>query len=181
MKVYIIHGLNSAPNKHWFGWLTEALAKKNVPCKCLAMPCATNPDAQQWLEFLKKEIQMDEQTILIGHSLGCVATLTFLANTGAHAYATILVSGFDEPMQRLPQLNPFIDLYRAQPSIVPLKNSYVFAALDDKNVPYEHIDTLARHLESVLIRFPHGGHFKEEDGFVTFPPLLEKIENILNI
>ena len=121
---------------------------------------------------------MDDQTVLIGHSVGCVSVLTYLANTGAKALGTILVSGFDEPLKRLPQLDPFIELYRKQPSIAPLANSYVFAALDDQSVPYQMIDDLSRHLDSVLIRYPHGGHFKEEDGYDTFPALLHKVEEI---
>ena len=142
------------------------------------MPNPTAPNAEEWLEFLKKEIHMDDQTVLIGHSVGCVAVLTYLANTGAKALGTILVSGFDEPLKRLPQLDPFITLYKAQPSIAPLENSYVFAALDDQSVPYQMIDDLSRHLDSVLIRYPHGGHFKEEDGYDTFPALLHKVEDI---
>ena len=178
MKVYIVHGLNSALDKHWFAYLVGELAKRNISCYCLPMPNPTAPDAQEWLDFLKKEIHMDDQTVLIGHSVGCVAVLTYLAHTGAKALGTILVSGFDEPLERLPQLNPFIELYRKQPSISPLANSYVFAALDDKSVPYELIDRLSRNLESVLIRYPHGGHFKEEDGYDTFPALLHQVEDL---
>ena len=101
MKVYIVHGLNSALDKHWFAYLVGELAKRNISCFCLPMPNPTAPKAEEWLEFLKKEIHMDDQTVLIGHSVGCVSVLTYLANTGAKALGTILVSGFDEPLKSL--------------------------------------------------------------------------------
>ncbi len=49
---------------------------------------------------------IDENTVLIGHSLGCVTALRFLQHAGQSVAGYVLVSGFDEEQPTLPELQP---------------------------------------------------------------------------
>lgn len=178
-KVYIVHGYRANPDKHWFPWLAQQLAARGMECHILAMPNAETPNAQQWLDYLKQNVEMDDETIIIGHSLGSIAVLNFLAFNYARPRAAIFVSGFYQPVEGLAELTPFSNLYAIAPPCMPFP-AYVISALDDSVVPHTYSDALAKHLQAVYIRLPRGGHFVDREGCTEFPPLLKLINELVN-
>lgn len=175
MKVYIVHGYGGLPDKHWFPYLKLELSRFGVECHCLEMPETETPRSEQWLSYMQQYVELNEQTIFIGHSLGCLAILNFLARFYEQPKAAIFVSGFYQPLPHLPELISFSNLYAISPPLMPFK-SYVISALDDKVVPHEYSDRLAQHLHADYIRLPIGGHFCEEDGWTEFPLVLKLIK-----
>ena len=68
---HIIHGYQSAPERHWFPWLAEKLAGQGIVCTRIALPDAGRPDFGRWQQSLAEHIgQADEHHLLIAHSLG---------------------------------------------------------------------------------------------------------------
>lgn len=171
MKVYIVHGYTASPDKHWFPWLAQELQRLGVTCERLAMPDADHPTPEKWLAHLEKHVQVDEQTVLVGHSLGCITWLNFLAKTGAKARGAVLVSGFYQALDTLPELTPFADFYATLPPLRDL-DATVIAAMDDHIVPHSYSDALAQHLQANYIRLHHGGHFLDREGWTEFPLVL---------
>lgn len=178
MKVYIVHGYTASPEKHWFPWLESELAKIGVACERLAMPDSSNPTPEKWLAHLAHNVEVDAQTVLVGHSLGCIAWLNFLAKTGAKPKAAVLVSGFYQPLDTIPELAPFAAFYATLPP-VSLPNSTVIAAIDDQIVPHQYSDALAQHLHANYIRLNQGGHFLDREGWMEFPLVLELLQKIV--
>lgn len=177
-KVYIIHGYTASPEANWFPWLEEELGKIGVDCQRLDMPDSNAPQAGKWLDHLNQQLEVDNQTILIGHSLGCIAALNFIAKNYAKPAGAILVSGFYQPLETLPELTPFSNLYAVLPPVSAL-NAYVIAAQDDEIVPHRYSDNLAKHLNAHYIRLPQGGHFLDREGWTRFPLVLELVQKLL--
>ncbi|QIW16796.1 esterase [Pasteurellaceae bacterium RH1A] len=176
-QVYIIHGYTASPDKHWFPWLEAELAKGQIACTRLAMPDASNPTPQAWQAYLQAHIRLDSQTILVGHSLGCIAALNFLATQTQQPLGCVFVSGFHQALDTLPELNPFADFYQNQPACLPPK-AFAVAALDDEIVPHHYTDALAQHLGADYIRLNTGGHFLDRQGVTELPIVLELIEKL---
>lgn len=183
MKVYIIHGYTANPDKNWFPWLERELSKLDIACERLAMPHSDNPYPEAWLAHLEQKITLNElatnnKTVLVGHSLGAIACLTFLAKHQLSPVGTVFVSGFYQALNTLPELNPFCDYYAQFPT-VPLQNCHVISALNDHIVPHPYSDALAQHLQANYTRLNQGGHFLDREGYTELPIVLESIKTLL--
>lgn len=177
-KVYVVHGYTATPENHWFPWLKQQLLQQNIACECLAMPDSARPNVDKWLSHLEQHIEIDGDTVVVGHSLGCVALLNFLAKHYHQPAGAVFVSGFYQPVETLPELTPFSNLYAISPDLMPFK-SYVVSACDDEIVPPKYSDALAVHLEADYIRFAKGGHFLDREGWTGFPLVLELVKKCL--
>ncbi|MGX2950691.1 RBBP9/YdeN family alpha/beta hydrolase [Ursidibacter sp. B-7004-1] len=178
-KVYVVHGYTASSEKHWFPWLEKALGEIGIDCIRLDMPNSANPNCDKWLTYLENNVVIDNETIVVGHSLGCIALLNFLAKNYEQPSAAIFVSGFYQPISTLPELTPFSNLYAILPPCMPFK-SYVIASLDDSIVPHTYSDELAKHLKADYIRLPTGGHFLDREGITEFPLILDIITKLCN-
>jgi predicted alpha/beta hydrolase family esterase len=80
-KVLIFHGTEGYPEENWFPWLKEKIETKGLKVFVPQFPTPPIVPAKisEWLEVLKKyENEINENTILVGHSLGGVFTLRIL-------------------------------------------------------------------------------------------------------
>ena len=182
-RVFIIHGFDANPSKHWFGWLKSELESKGVSVSVLDLPNSSDPKLEQWLGTIKNAVgKVDENTYFIGHSLGCITTLRFIEglDESARVGGVLLVSGFYEPLAILPQLDPFV--------AAPLKASklekiiaqrIVLSAKDDSIVPTSLSENLAKKINARFVQSPKGGHFMQDDGFKSLPIALKLIEEEL--
>lgn len=175
MKVYIVHGYTASPDNHWFPWLEQELSALGIRCQRLAMPDSQHPTPENWQAHLEKSVKVDDQTIIVGHSLGCITWLNFVTKTGQKPRAAVFVSGFYQPLDTLPELTPFAEAYADSPFAVEL-NATVIAALNDQIVPHQYSDALAQHLKADYIRLDQGGHFLDREGWTTFPLVLDLIK-----
>lgn len=92
-QVYIVHGYTANADKHWFPWLEQELAKCGVSCERLNMPDSAKPSLDGWLNHLAQNVELTDQTVFVGHSLGCIAILNFLAKNYAKIKGAVFVSG----------------------------------------------------------------------------------------
>lgn len=131
---------------------------------------------EKWLDHLMVQVDLSQPTIFVGHSLGCVAILNYLATVQKAIIGAIFVSGFSQPLSTLPELDDFAKYYAKLPAY-SLK-SYVVSAIDDRIVPHHYSDHLAQHLNADYIRLNQGGHFLDREGITTFPLVLELINKL---
>ena len=107
-RLFVVHGYQAQIDSHWFQWLCQQFP--DVETHIVALPDPHHPQLSAWLSALQAAIgQVDEQTFIVAHSLGCVTTLRFLSEqTEAAALGgLVLVAGFAEPLVNLPELNGF--------------------------------------------------------------------------
>ena len=174
--VFLIHGYTASPEANWFPWLQQMLNKQDQKITLLPMPDANHPHPDAWDAMCEKSIAGNDGITLIGHSLGCIQTLRFLQKSNIRNVNLILVSGFDEPLLTLPQLDAFTREPVNYANILPkINQAVVISAIDDDIVPYLYSETLARHLKCKFILMPAGKHFISRDGTYTLPVVYQEL------
>lgn len=179
----IFHGTGGHPKENWFPWLKEELEKEGC---CVFVPQFPHPKDHHlpdWLEVLKEYTQyIDEDTILVGHSLGGLFTLRVLEQLAKPVYAAFLVAA---PIGVKP-----IKYYDSDATFSGFSfdwrkikdNAKHFAVYHSDNDPYVSLgngEELAKHLGISLTFIPQAGHINAEAGFTKFDKLLEDIKAIL--
>jgi predicted alpha/beta hydrolase family esterase len=76
-RVVIIPGMGCTPTlrSNWYGWLHKQLMAHGVQCVGEDFPDHPRCRENIWLPFMLKELQVDENCILVGHSTGSEAIL----------------------------------------------------------------------------------------------------------
>ncbi len=188
MRVVIIHGYLSHPEEAWLPWLKRELERKGCTVSLPAMPEPDRPLIHEWVAFITAVVgEPDQETLLVGHSLGCQAVLRYLeyvgtANKGVGK--TVLVAG-SYPVQRSekearaaaggdPVLLPWFSA-GVHPLRVKRAAGECTVILSD-NDPYidvaEATATFRAALDARIIIVPGGGHFNEDDSWMELPEAL---------
>ncbi|MBM7645922.1 putative alpha/beta hydrolase family esterase [Scopulibacillus daqui] len=182
-QVYIIHGYGASPANHWFRWLKEKLIADDHQASVLHMPNSSDPKKEEWLKTLANRIEtLDHNTYFVTHSLGSITLLNYLEQLDPlpRFGGFILVSGFSEPLSSLPSLNPFTVKKVDDKKIISATNGRaVIAAKDDDIVPFQLSQNLAKQLKASFHPVEKGGHFLEDDGFITFPLVYHVLNNMM--
>lgn len=184
-KIIIIHGYTSSPEKNWFPWLKSQLELLGASVIVPKMPNSQDPDPECWLQHLNGyQIDIDKNTFFIGHSLGCVTLLRFLATQDINPCKIggyILVSGFTNEQETLPELKSHTDVtldYNYLKSISDIRISII--SLDDKIVSPDSSRKLANLLDTDILTFENAGHFLDREGYYEFPDILKLVkENLI--
>ncbi|MBU3153649.1 alpha/beta hydrolase [Clostridium estertheticum] len=184
-NIYAIHGYTSSSHAEWFPWLKEQFKNSPVKMDIPNMPDSGDPHLETWLKHLRKNVlDIDENTIFIGHSLGCVTVLRYILEKNIKIKGAILVSGFinENPMDEQTEgLQEFVDGSLDMAVIKSLISSrIVITATDDDIVPTEATQKLAKVLDANLIILSSGKHFIARDGYTDFPILLNEIQKLIN-
>lgn len=81
-RIVIIHGNGGGTSRdHWQPWLKQELEKLGHEVLCPDMPDNVEAKATEWLPFMKVTLGIDENTYVVGHSSGAVATLRYTEAT----------------------------------------------------------------------------------------------------
>lgn len=176
-RVFITHGYTANSQKHWFPWLKARLENQGFFVKVFDMPNSNQPNAQEWLSHHQKAISdIRETDIFIGHSLGCIATLRFLAQQNQKIDKLILVAGFDQHLPNLPELDYFTqEKLNYLPMIANISQRIVIASADDQVVNPQYTEQLAEHLEAKYLLLNGYKHFTESAGVAELPVVLDEI------
>lgn len=178
-KVFIVHGMNSSPNKAWRPWLMGELAKKDIWACSLAMPGVDRPDCNEWVAVLRNAIEEEKEVYLVGHSLGVRAVLRYLEQDNVHIKGAVLVSGrYGKPAST--GLESFYDQPVAIEKVIRHCDRFVVIHGDnDPNVPYEDGKLLAENLGCQLITIPNGGHLSGKAQCFELPELLQALNDMM--
>ena len=95
VNIFIIHGTGGNPQGNWFPWLKEELEKLGHKVFVPKFPTPENQSLENWLKVFEEYKQyLDENTIVIGHSLGPAFILNILEKQEKPIKAAFLVAGF---------------------------------------------------------------------------------------
>jgi len=175
----IIHGTEGFPGENWFPWLKTELEKNGYKVSVPQFPSPPIVPAKisEWWEVLKN-YTIDENTLIIGHSLGGVFTLRILEKLDNPVEGAFLVG---TPIGEKPILNydrdvAFCGFEFDWDKIKSNANRFVvFQSNDDPYVGLSNGEVLARTLGVDLDFVPNAGHFNAKAGYLEFPQLLNKI------
>src|SRR3990167_3304586 len=95
-KAIIIHGIGGSSRDNWLPWLSSELEKIGVEAIVPNFPRTNTPALKEWLSELSA-CEIDEGTIMVGHSLGTPLILAYLETAKKKIKAAFFVAGFAEP------------------------------------------------------------------------------------
>lgn len=182
-NVLIFHGTGGDPLENWFPWLKGELEKKGCRVFVPQFPHPKDHPLSDWLNVFKDyEKYINEDTILIGHSLGGIFLLRVLEKLTKPIKAAFFVatpigigsiryfmsdfkfSGFDFNFGKIGEMAKYFTVYHSD---------------NDPYVSLENGEELAKKLGIKLTFIPNAGHLNTEAGYTKFDLLLKDINQIL--
>ncbi|MBI2655033.1 serine hydrolase family protein [Candidatus Woesearchaeota archaeon] len=183
-NIFIFHGTGGYPEENWFPWLKQKL--ENLNCKVIIpqFPTPENQSLENWLKILSNYQKFyNQDTILIGHSLGRAFLLRVIENYDAKIKSSFLVG---TPIGILPIKNYESDkLFLGEFSFdwKKIKNNckkfFIYHSDNDPYVSLGNGKELAKNLVAKLICIPNAGHFNKRAGYTAFEKLFEDIKKEL--
>ena len=183
-NIIIVHGSYGHPAENWFPWLKSELEKLGCRTFVPKFPTPETQSLRNWLKVFEDYKQyLNENSIVVGHSLGVAFLLNVLERLNHSIKAAFLVAGCISPLNNptFDEINKtFIDRRFDWDRIKKnCKKFYVFHSDNDPYVPLKHGKELANNLGVDVIIVKSAGHFNEKAGYTKFELLLEKIKNEL--
>lgn len=183
--IFIFHGTEGYPEENWFPWLKARLEEKGQRVFVPQFPSPPDVPAKisEWFNALKAcEQFIDQNTILIGHSLGGVFALRILEKLDHPVYASIFVGtpiGI-QPIANYDRDNSFSGFNFDWKRVVEnAGQTIVFQSDNDPYVGLENGKQLAQNIKTDLTFIPGAGHFNQKAGYTRFNQLLEKLSPII--
>ena len=186
-KIYIVHGYMATPNDHWFPWLGRKLQLSGHISKRIMLADSAHPDFEAWQQCLALQMPvLDENTIIVAHSLGCLAVLHYVnqyfSRTGGQIKAGVFVAGFKADLPSTPALQGFIaqaqlDSSRLQ-AVMPL--AFCLLSANDRIVPPPLTLQLSSFLNAQSYEIRGAGHFMRADGYTEFQEVWELLKPLLS-
>lgn len=169
-KVYIIHGWEGGTYEKQLLWLKDKLIATGFEVVFKDMPNADTPRIDVWVEYMNKIIELDENTYLIGHSIGCQAIMHYLeqAPTDVKLGGVLFIAGWftltgletkEEYDLAKPWLNTPIDFSKVKQHTNRI--TAIFSD-DDPFVPIENVDLFKERLGANTLILHNKGHFSSK-------------------
>ncbi len=179
MNFFIIHGVYANPEENWFPWLKKQLESMNYEVIVPKFPTPLDQSLESWMRvFSNYESKINEETVMIGHSLGAAFILNYLEKTNKKIKAAYLIAGFHKLLgNQYDDLNKtFVGKEFNWEKIMQSCNKFfIFASENDPYIPFEISKELTEKLNAEFNIVPNGGHLNKESGFEEFYLLLECI------
>lgn len=191
-RVFIIHGWDGYPEEGWFPWLKKELETRGFEVIVPQMPDGdSKPEIGPRVSFLQQLIgNPDENTYLVGHSIGCQTILRYLETLSADQKVggVVLVAGWFSltPMSiRTPEEQEVVRPWFETPlnsEKIKTKSKFFTAIFtrDDEYVPIENVDVYREKLNPKIVILPTGGHLGGDSGIKKLPVVLEEILDMSN-
>lgn len=188
-KAVIVHGWDGKPEHGWYLWLNSELKKKGFNSKVPQMPDTSTPKIKQWLRKLNQVAgKVDEETVLIGHSIGCQTILRYLEQLpkGTKVSQCILVAPWmeldkqtiEEEGEEVKEIaRPWMETPITWKKVKDHCKEFVAIFSDnDPYVPLSNAKIFKKGLNAKTIILKNWGHFTEDDGIKKLPAVLNLIK-----
>lgn len=183
-SVIVVHGYTASPEENWFPWLADQAEKQNIALQVLRLDPSIMPELAGWTAQMDAQIEhIDENSIFIAHSLGCLATLHYLTEKLAQQRirGLILVAGFNGGLGRLPLLEPFIDAAKIDFDLLKRQvgqRVVIYSKADDRVLPKYSLEQ-AKSLDATEIQAAHQGHFIDSEGCTELPEVWHVLQTLV--
>jgi|SRR3989344_5784408 len=172
-QALILTGWYQKTDSNWYQWLKSQLTEKGYKTFLpdLLTIHTDKPDLDLMLQEVNKTLQVDDETTIIGHSLGCLLAMRIAEQQSYQRM--ILVSGWDfNDLTEEHQLfwkNP-IDHATIKQNV---KEIYCVSSDNDPYCTYFINEQMCKRLGGQDIMVKGAGHFTDKDGIAEVPELLK--------
>lgn len=180
-KLIIVHDLGGSPESDWLPWLKREMEGKGWDVVAPLLPNSKEPLVFDWLLTLGKAVgKVDEDTYIVGHSLGAITTLKLLDNLSGNESigGVVLVAGFDNPVERKEMENFFYSPLNWEKVKRTCKKFVIIHSEDDPVVPADNGVRMKNKLDAERILVDGYRHFSAEEGIHTLPLVLQELLEI---
>jgi len=184
-SIFIFHGTAGYPGENWFPWMKEKLEADGCDVFVPQFPTPEGQSFAAWIEVLKPLMsKINQDTILIGHSLGGIFTLKLLETLDHPIKAAVLV-GTPIGEGRVKNYEPDKAFAGFDFNWDKIKSSasrfLVYQSDNDPYVGLENGQNLAKHLGADLTFIPNAGHFNKAAGYLKFDELYAKLKPLVPV
>jgi predicted alpha/beta hydrolase family esterase len=190
-RAFIIHGYQGYPEEAWQPWLKAELEKRGWAVWLPAMPRPDHPVMAEWIGLLDRLVgEPDDQTVLVGHSLGVQVVLRYLERIAAKGQAVrkiVLIAGAFPSGMTAEQadartggdavLRPWLTLGVDGEKVNRATGACTVILSDnDPIIPFEQARaSFVSHLRCEIVVEPGKGHFNEDDHLTELPAALSAV------
>ena len=165
---------------HWFPWLSKQLMVNNIHTVAIEMPNAFNPQYNEWKSEFER-YDLNEDTILIAHSLGCGFLTRYISDNDVSVGKVIFVApwiGVSQPTESNGFDRAFSEYTVDKNLIKKTAGITIIESTNDMLSIGESVEYLMKNVADIKrIILKNKGHFRSEDlGTDEFPELLEEIK-----
>lgn len=175
-RVILIHGWQGEPGNHWKKWFRKELETRGVLVIEPNMPNESNRP-EDWINRLSEVVgELDNETVLVGHSLGCPTIVGFLSKQTGNStvLGAVLVAGFFSKLPRFEDLAlwdfKYADVEKAKEHC---KKFVSIVSSNDSAVPFEKSKELNDAIFGEMVLEEDKGHFCEDDGVLELQSVLD--------
>lgn len=173
VNIFIFHGAFGNPDENWFPWLKVKLEEQNHKVIIPTFPTPENQNLESWLKvFDKYKDQVKEDSIFVGHSLGCPFILNILENYNINIKHSFHVAAFFGLLgnQKFDRINVTISDVDFDFDIIKkhCKGFTCYAANNDPFVPLDTQREFAANLGAEQKMVFGAGHFNSASGYDKF-------------
>ncbi len=185
-KAIIVHGWSGSPEEPMLKWIREQFESKGFNVVSPFMPNPDEPEIEAWVRKLEEAAgYIDEETYLVGHSVGCQTILRYLERLPRDIKVghCIFIAPWIE-LKGLEEEEGAEDI--AQPWIeTPINFERIkhrcdkFVAIFSENDPYVPLSNVALFKEKLNAKtmiLKDRGHFDPDSGIDELPEILEFVK-----
>lgn len=182
----ILHGMpseeeyfdpnNPTPsNNHWLPWMRKELFDNGIVAEVLDFPEPYKPDYEKWKKIFEQH-QIDQYTILIGHSCGGGFLVRWLSENKIPVGKVALVAPWINPKDPRP-IPGFFDFEIDTELADRTEGISLFVSSDDDKEELETAEFLQEKIKGLkVLKFTDRGHFVFGDMKTNeFPELLNEV------
>lgn len=181
-RAIIVHGWASHENDGWFPWLKRELESRGFKVDIPNMPHPMVPTIDDWVHALSEAAgQVDQDTVFIGHSIGCQTILRYLLTIDTPIRGAVFVAGFFQ----LDGLRTEMERRYAAPWMEPIDTDKIRTVLprsiamfsdNDRFVSVkENAPAFEEKLGSKIVIERNKKHFAGDQGINELPSALEAV------
>ncbi len=179
--VIIVHSKYGNSKNHWYEWLKHNLTLEGYRVTLFNLEADVHAQIDEWVNQMKDQIHIRKHdTYFVTHGFGSITALKFLEETAHHIEGFFSIAGFKEDAQ---DIDENVDLRGVTIDYDKVKSQvdhfYGLTSKDDKYVSYKETERLMDTLNGHIRVVENGGHFLEDEGFVTFTSLQSRMQDYM--
>ncbi|MBT4722908.1 hypothetical protein HN958_04170 [Candidatus Falkowbacteria bacterium] len=186
--IYLIHGWDGSPKEPMHQWIKTQLEQKGYTVIIPKMPDPEVPKIETWIPFLTEIIlNLDENSYLIGHSVGCQAVLRFMETLPEEIKLSgvILIAPWmhldeqtikDEGEEIVEIAKPWMETPIDWKKVKSHTNNFTCLLSDnDPYVPLSNKELFEKSLNAKIIIEKNKGHYTEDDSIIENQTVIDLI------
>lgn len=164
----------SLSNSHWLPWLQKQLLIRGILTQTPEMPKPYQSEYDQWKTQFE-EYEINDETILIGHSCGGGFLLRWLSENKIKVNKLILVAPWLDPERK--ETTSFFDFTIDKDVVNRVGEIHLFISKDDDKDILDSAEIIRENIPNILYHeFSNCGHFTLDDMKTDkFPELLATV------